>query len=129
PLTITEPMSYLLERLHELDAGTLPSIRSLLGNLELVRAEVGQLNNETGGAGTLACLTRAGLTRRMRQMSDAGRTPLAVDLRLDCEVQLPTHVADEMARAAGALLRLTRQPTGWPAWRDYHAAFCDRYGT
>lgn len=34
-----------------------------------------------------------------------------------------------MERAASALLRLTRQPAGEAAWRDFHAAFQDRYGT
>lgn len=41
----------------------------------------------------------------------------------------PASSPDELAHAATALLRLTRHPAGWPAWRDYHAAFCDRYGT
>src|SRR6266545_633706 len=129
PLTITDPLTYVLDRLHELGAGTLPSVGSLLGDLDLVQAEVRQLNDEDAGAGAQGLVTHAEVTRRMRQMSAAGRTPLAVDLLLDCDVRLPIHVVEEMARAAGALLRLTRQPTGWPAWRDYHAAFCDRYGT
>jgi thiopeptide-type bacteriocin biosynthesis protein len=64
----------------------------------------------------------------MRQVSTAGRTPLAADLRLDCEVRIPEHVADELSRAATALMRLTRQPTGQAAWRDYYTTFCDRYG-
>ena len=33
-----------------------------------------------------------------------------------------------VSRAASALLRLTRYPRGDPIWRDYHAAFLDRYG-
>jgi lantibiotic biosynthesis protein len=52
-----------------------------------------------------------------------------VDLLLDCAVQMPYHVLHEMEWAASALLRLTRRPAGEPTWRDYHAAFCDRYGT
>ncbi len=65
----------------------------------------------------------------MRQLSQAGRTALAVDLLLDCDTQLPEHVVWEMERAASALLRMTRQPASETAWRDYHAGFCDRYGT
>ena len=38
-------------------------------------------------------------------------------------------MAEDLAHAATALLRLTRQPAGFPAWREYHSAFCDRYGT
>jgi class I lanthipeptide synthase len=109
-------------------AGTLPSAVALLRDLATVRDEVSSLNNGTPSSGGQE-VTHAAITRRMRQISPAGRIPLAVDLRLDCEVQLPEHVMHEMARAATALLRLTRQPAGWPAWRDYHAAFYDRYGT
>ncbi|HZO64854.1 MAG TPA: lantibiotic dehydratase family protein, partial [Kribbellaceae bacterium] len=128
PLTVTDPLTHLLDRLAEVGAGTLPSTVSLLHDLATVRAELQQLNHGTTRAGR-AGVTRAAITRRMRQISPAGRTPLAVDLRLDCHVQLPEHVAQEMARAATTLLHLTRHPAGWPAWRDYHAAFCDRYGT
>jgi thiopeptide-type bacteriocin biosynthesis protein len=72
---------------------------------------------------------RARLTSGMRTISGAGRSPLAVDLRLDCEVRLPGRVARDVETAATALARLTRQPTGEPAWRDWYTAFCDRYGT
>ena len=53
---------------------------------------------------------------------------MAVDLRLDCDVVLPEQVATEMEAAAWALLRLGAQPAGSPDWREYHAAFLDRYG-
>lgn len=128
PLTTTDPLTHLLDRLAKAGADTLPSAVSLRRDLETVRAEVHQLNHELPGPGGQE-VTHAEITRRMRQISLAGRIPLAVDLRLDCDVQLPEHVAEEIGRAANALLRLTRQPSGWPTWRDYHAAFCDRYGT
>ncbi len=129
PFTTTDPLAHLLDQLGKLDVGVLPGPAwRLVRDLQNVRAELCRLNDgfparpEPG-------LTRAALTQRMRQISTAGRTPLAVDLRLDCHLRLPEHVVEEMARAASALLRLTRQPAGWPAWRDYHSAFCDRYGT
>ncbi len=128
PLTTTDPLAHLLDRLAEVGAAALPAAGALLRNLATVRDEISSLNNGIPSRGEQE-VTHAAITRRMRQISTAGRIPLAVDLLLDCEVQLPEHVVHEMARAATALLRLTRQPAGWPAWRDYHAAFCDRYGT
>src|SRR5207248_671862 len=85
-------------------------------------------HNAEVGAVKQSC-ARAAIARRMREISPAGRTPLAVDLLLDCDVHLPDRVAHEIERAANALLRLTRHPTGPPAWREYHAAFCGQYGT
>jgi hypothetical protein len=127
PFTTTDPLAHVVGRLHEAGAGALPSVAPLLGGLEGVRTEVHRHNQEVSAAEQSR--TRAMITRRMREISPAGRTPLAVDLLLDCDVHLPDHVAYEIQRAANALLRLTRHPTGPPAWRDYHAAFCDRYST
>jgi thiopeptide-type bacteriocin biosynthesis protein len=127
PFTTTDPLAHVVGRLHEAGAGALPSVAPLLGGLEGVRTEVHRHNHEVSAAEQSR--RRAMITRRMREISPAGRTPLAVDLLLDCDVHLPDHVAYEIQRAANALLRLTRHPTGPPAWRDYHAAFCDRYGT
>jgi len=128
PFTTTDPLTHLLDQLGKLDMGVLPGPAwRLMRELQNVRTELNALNDPPSGRES--GLTRAALTGRMRQISTAGRTPLAVDLRLDCHLRLPEHVIEEMARAASALLRLTRQPAGWPAWRDYHTAFCDRYGT
>ncbi len=129
PFTTTDPLAHLLDRLGHLDVGVLPGPAwRLIRDLQNVRTELRCLN-DVPPARPEPSLTTAALTRRMRQISTAGRTPVAVDLQLDCRLQLPQHILEEMARAASALLRLTRQPTGWPAWRDYHTAFCDRYGT
>lgn len=65
----------------------------------------------------------------MRTLAAQTRPVLAVDLELDCEVSIPGHVMSDVASAAAALLRLTRHHEGLPAWRDYHTAFCERYGT
>lgn len=95
PLTVTDPLAHLVDRLHEAGAGTFPPIASLLDGLEVIRVDVHHHNCEsTTGAGQAR--SRAAITRRMREFSHAGRTPLAVDLRLDCDVRLPDHVAHEM---------------------------------
>ncbi|MEV6157137.1 lantibiotic dehydratase [Nonomuraea sp. NPDC052129] len=54
--------------------------------------------------------------------------PLAVDLRLGGTAVLPREVAADAESAAGALWRLTPDPSGHPAWREYHVMFLDRYG-
>ncbi|MFJ7911968.1 lantibiotic dehydratase [Kitasatospora sp. NPDC096204] len=52
----------------------------------------------------------------------------AVDLRLDADLVLPRSVADEAARAAHLLARLSAAPNGTAAWRAYHQRFYERYG-
>lgn len=52
----------------------------------------------------------------------------AVDLRLDADLVLPQAVADEAARAAHLLARLSAAPNGTAAWRSYHQKFYERYG-
>jgi hypothetical protein len=128
PLTVTDPLTHLVDRLREAGADTLPPVASLVADLEAIRTELRHHNRENT-TGAERARAHAAVRRRMRELSHAGRPPLAVDLGLDCEVQLPEHVAHEMAWAASALVRLTRQPTGEAPWRDYFAAFCDRYGT
>ncbi|MGH4014491.1 MAG: lantibiotic dehydratase [Pseudonocardiaceae bacterium] len=128
PLTVTDPLDHLVDRLREAGADAVAPVASLLRDLEVIRAEVHRHNQEsTIGAGQAR--SRASITRQMRELSHAGRTPLAVDLRLDCDVRLPVHVAHEMEWAASTLVRLTRQPTGEAPWRDFYTAFCERYGT
>ncbi|MFD7639186.1 lantibiotic dehydratase [Kitasatospora sp. NPDC059795] len=52
----------------------------------------------------------------------------AVDLRLDADIVLPQTVADEAARAAHLLTRLSPARKGTAAWRAYHQRFYERYG-
>ncbi|MFE7190395.1 lantibiotic dehydratase [Kitasatospora sp. NPDC057541] len=59
---------------------------------------------------------------------DGGRPEPAVDLRLDADLVLPQAVAEEAARAAGLLARLSAAPNGTAAWRAYHQRFYERYG-
>jgi len=127
PLTVVDPLSYLMERLGTLDAGTIPAAAALVRDLEVVHQQLRQHNNAAPSEGQAHIRTL--LTQPMRRLSAAGRTPLAVDLRLDCRVGIPDHVVAEMERAASLLLRMTRRSAGEPVWRSFHAAFCDRYGT
>lgn len=128
PLTITDPLGHLVDRLHTVGADTLAAIAPLLDELHAVQADIRRHNNADTPSVVRASI-RGAITSRMREPSCTGRTPLAVDLRLDCDVDLPEHVCHEMEWAASALMRLTRQPTGEAPWRDFYTAFCERYGT
>ncbi|MBB1245013.1 lantibiotic dehydratase [Streptomyces durbertensis] len=126
PLTVRDPLTHVVDTLRTVHAETVPGASVLLTELEAVRTEVHGLQhavNEEQGR------TRAHLAQRMRRTSAAGRTPISVDLRLSCDLQLPERVVREAERAASALLRLGREPTGPAAWREYFTAFCERYGT
>jgi lantibiotic biosynthesis protein len=127
PLTIVDPLEHLVGQLRRADATIPPPFAELRREVEAVHREV-RRHNHSEDSGEQERI-RIALTRRMRALSRAGRTPLAVDLRLGCQVQIPHEVAAEMERAASLLLRLTRRPAGEPGWRAYHSAFRDRYGT
>lgn len=127
PLTASDPLAYLIARLRESGANTVPEAAGWLEELQAVHDEVHR-HNRTPTASEQARL-RPALTDRMRRVSSAGRTPLGINLRLGCEVEIPRRVAHEVERAASALLRLTREPTGPSAWREWYTAFCERYGT
>ncbi|MFD8340210.1 lantibiotic dehydratase [Streptomyces solisilvae] len=127
PLTVTDPLDHLIARLREAGADTVPEAAGWLKELQAIHDEV-RRHNHTPTTGEQARL-RAALTGRMRRGSEAGRTPLGINLRLGREVEIPRRVAHETERAASALLRLTREPTGPAAWREWYTAFCERYGT
>jgi thiopeptide-type bacteriocin biosynthesis protein len=128
PLTTTDPLTYLLDRLRDVSADTLPTgsasvVRSLAAiHSGLRRHNLAAPDSDAAGA-------REAIRRRMKTLGTAGRTPLALDLVLDCEARLPARLAHDLQRAADALLRLTRQPSGDAVWRNYHAAFWERWST
>ncbi|MDT0445710.1 lantibiotic dehydratase [Streptomyces johnsoniae] len=127
PLTVADPLEYLITRLREAGADTVAGAAGWLEELQAVHREVHR-HNHVSTPGEQARL-RAALTGRMRRVPTAGRTPLVINLRLGCEAQIPRSVAHEAERAASVLLRLTREPTGPAAWREWYTAFCERYGT
>ncbi|MEE1931019.1 lantibiotic dehydratase [Streptomyces sp. TRM 70351] len=125
PLTEPDPLSHLINRLREARTEALPEVRRHLEELEAVRAELRRHNEAPAEEQRRS---RTALTGRLRSVSPAGRAPLEVRLRLGCDVGIPRSVAQEAARAASVLVRLTREPTGPAAWRDWYTAFCERYG-
>ncbi|MDQ3402312.1 MAG: lantibiotic dehydratase [Actinomycetota bacterium] len=127
PLTVTDPLEHLLDRLHEAGADDVAEITPMIGELRSVEASLFRHNHSTTSGPERADI-RTDLAAEMRALASGGRTPLTVDLRLDCDVRVPDHVAREMEATATALAQLSGQPTGEPAWRDFYSAFCDRFG-
>ncbi|MEV4615253.1 lantibiotic dehydratase [Kitasatospora sp. NPDC049258] len=127
PLTVTDPLAHVLDRLHQAGAATLPTTVPTVSELAAIHTDLGQHNH--AAPGTDLAVEREAIRRRMRQLAGAGRTPLALDLVLDCDARLPVSLAEDLERAADVLLRLTRLPTGDAVWRDYHSAFWERYST
>lgn len=125
PFTVTDPLSFLVERLNAVGATQVTSAEEIIGKLDAIHPSL-RLHNRPGEGRRCQ---REEIMGWMGALSSAGRYPLAVDLVLDCGVQVPTHVAEEMERAASVMLRLSRRPAGDAAWRGYHTRFIERYGT
>jgi thiopeptide-type bacteriocin biosynthesis protein len=127
PMTDIDPLGYLIARLRDVGADMLPAVAPRLAALQGVYAGVRRHNQLTMPAEQGSARALLGTT--MRGISGAGRTPLSVDLRLDCDLQLPTGIAEEMEHAANVLARLSPRPIGSAVWADYHRLFTERYGT
>ncbi|WP_172387954.1 lantibiotic dehydratase [Streptomyces sp. MNP-20] len=125
PATTSDVLAHLLEQLHQAGACDLPQAKALVGELRLIHTATGRLGR--GGAWRTQ-RDRGALVHRMRRVADSVEQPLAMDLLLDANLKLPHVVADEAARAAEALIRLSPQPTASPSWRAYHRDFLARYG-
>ncbi|MEU7741108.1 lantibiotic dehydratase [Nonomuraea sp. NPDC049158] len=111
------------------EVGTLgrgSEVVRLVRELRAIHTELRAADQATGEAAVRA---RRAVGERMRDLVPVEvAQPLAVDLRLGGTVVLPREVAAEAESAAGALWRLTPDPAGHPAWREYHVMFLDRYG-
>ncbi|WP_436788909.1 lantibiotic dehydratase, partial [Yinghuangia sp. YIM S10712] len=121
PATEPDALAHLIRVLAEAtDAASL-----LVGELQEIHALLARHSDaplsRTGGLRTEAA-------RRMRALADTSRHPVAIDVRLDAEAVLPHAVAEEAARAAGLLARVSALPHGSSAWADYHRRFYARYG-
>jgi hypothetical protein len=129
PMTVTDPLEYLIEALDHRPAGTsVDQVGPVADDLR----DIARIMREHNAADTRPddqARLRGTLTERMRRVSTTGRTALAGDLHLDCRVTVPDELAREMAHAVTALMRLTRQPRPDQGWNDWCREFWDRYGT
>ncbi|MBV6699401.1 lantibiotic dehydratase [Kitasatospora aureofaciens] len=125
PATEPDALGHLLAALERAGADQVPNTAALFANLRTAHATLAA-HNQAPGRATRA-QAEASLTTADHR-DGAARPPLAVDLRLDADLVLPEAVADEAARAAGLLTRLSPFPYGTAAWRAYHQRFYERYG-
>lgn len=124
PTTETEPLHHLVDTLAEVSADQVPEVAHIYRALHALLPELDKHNEAGADEQQELCLSAA---RAMTNLHRVER-PLAVDLRLNGEVTIPTAVTREAARAAAALTRLAPHPSGSPSWRDFHRRFCERYG-
>lgn len=125
PMTEPDPLAYLVLEarvaLGTTTARTAEQIRTLLQTRRRLR----DFERTVGKPHELRAACR-------RAVDDTGsatdRPELAVDLRIDSRIGLPSTVIDEAEVAAASLLRLTRFPDGSPSWGDFHHRFLERYG-
>jgi hypothetical protein len=125
PFTVTDPLSFLVDRLESVGAAQVPAAQRHVRTLARIRTAL-RLHNQPGVGDRRR---REEIIGWMADLSTAGRCPLAVDLVLDCQMRIPEQVTVEMQHAASAMLRLSRRPAGDVAWRDFHTRFVERYGT
>ncbi|WP_327156850.1 lantibiotic dehydratase [Streptomyces tubercidicus] len=121
PLEAVDPLRHVLRTCADVPDEHLPE----LAELRLVDEELASYATLGAGAGS-AALRRVG--GRMRRLHDRP-SPLHVDLALDVEVELPAAVAEEAARAAELLWRLSPRESEPGHLREYREAFLERYGT
>ncbi|WP_165485520.1 lantibiotic dehydratase [Protofrankia symbiont of Coriaria ruscifolia] len=126
PMTETDPLGHLITVLRAVGACELAEVAPLVEELTTIHTRLGELN-ATPTLETQAA-PRTSLLAAMDRIAPQQRSPLALDLVLDCDLQLPESVASDLAVAAGVLTRLGREPLGPAAWADYHRRFVERYG-
>jgi thiopeptide-type bacteriocin biosynthesis protein len=128
PMTVTDPLEYLIEALDHAAAAAVAGVSAVIGDLRDI-ARTMRAHNAADTRTDDQARLRDTVTERMRRVSTAGRTTVAGDLHLDCRVTVPDELAGEMAHAVTALMRLTRQPRPDQGWNDWCREFWDRYGT
>ncbi|MDT3443608.1 MULTISPECIES: lantibiotic dehydratase [unclassified Pseudofrankia] len=128
PMTTADPLTHVVTIVERAVAGGVEAAGTMLSELHAAHRVILRHNADDAEPEARVRL-RDEAVERMRRLSPAGRTPLAGDLHLDCDIDVSVGLADEMARAVGALLRLTRQPRPDQGWNDWCREFWDRYGT
>lgn len=126
PMTAVDGLTHVIETLRAADGGGLPDVAVLAGQLADVQAQL--LRHNSAGDYQDQATIRSAVADSMASIIPATEYPLAVDVRLDAEIRIPQPVLEEVALAAGVLLRLSTQPFGSAAWLDYHTRFRTRYG-
>lgn len=124
PNTELDALGLILAELQECGAATESSAKVLVDELHGIHhlmSEHGRTTVQDSGR------LRRMLIARMTTLSPV-KDPLALDVLLDADVQLPHAVAREIEAAAAVLARVSRQPLGAAVWSTYYQRFIARYG-
>lgn len=120
PMTCSDPLGHVCTELDAVEAETIPEIVSAARELTAVRDQLSVNGRSVVGD--------KALTSRMHALSSVIDMPVIADTVLDCDVEVPELVVQEVRDAVRVLHRLSPYPLGYPAWRDYHSRFRARYG-
>ncbi|PNE38136.1 hypothetical protein AOB60_28890 [Streptomyces noursei] len=120
PAEAPDAAAYVLGTLGALPERVLPELVELR---EIIRVLADYRDRALGDGRT----TWSEVSSRMHRLRPAQRG-VQVDLAMDAEVRLPPEVAAEAERAADLLWRLAPDGPGYPALRQYHSEFVERYG-
>ncbi|KAA8886163.1 hypothetical protein F3087_26575 [Nocardia colli] len=123
PLTAAEPAGYVARRLAEIPAAADDS--AALGDLLEQLDAWDRLDHDQAAAGYPKLVAQA----RSVHSAPTPKGPFQTDMATPLAGSMVNHaVADEAARAAELLLRLSNWPTGLSHLDKYRASFMDRYG-
>ncbi|MDV9172218.1 lantibiotic dehydratase [Streptomyces sp. W16] len=121
PMTCDDALGHLVAQLDSFSTGLQAETAGHLRRIHqlLIRHNHAPANEQR----TL----RSEATKRMTAATGVNGRTLVVNLRPDCDVDLPTAVAREAERALQVMARISPYPDGPPAWQDYRARFLERY--
>ncbi|GAA2626500.1 lantibiotic dehydratase [Actinomadura fulvescens] len=126
PATVVDGLGHLRTQLLAAGADRLPDLKALLADLAEISKGLARHNLHHCPVDAEAARTKT--SSAMKDLSPGTGQVLAVDTAVDGQITIPSAVLHEAAAAASALMRLTAQPFGTDAWRDFHVRFRDRYG-
>ncbi|MEU8238515.1 lantibiotic dehydratase [Actinoplanes missouriensis] len=126
PMTVSDGLAYVLMTLAETNTRGIPAVEAAKAQLGEVDALLARHN--ACGTPEAAAHLRTVVRDTMTRVVPAARQPLAADVRLDADIQLPEVVLREATHTAELLLRLSPKPFGQQAWVDYQVRFRNRYG-
>ena len=126
PMTSVDPLAHLLRQLRPHRGALITETVNDLDDLTAIWNLITQHNRPAHDAPRPTLRDRA--EERMVRFDFPTRARLALHTRADATARIPEVVADEVSKAAHALMRLTRNPAGDSVWAHYQTMFWERYG-
>ncbi|RBM21770.1 bacteriocin biosynthesis protein [Streptomyces sp. PT12] len=124
PMTTDDALGDVVSQLASLGADVVSDAEPTIGPLRRIHQLLTR-HDATPAQEQRTIRTEA--TQRMTAVTGATDRALAVNLRPDCDIALPTEVAREAERALTVMTRISPYPNGPVAWQDYRARFLERY--